>query len=153
MLLKNEFGLYQVDIEGNTYQFTKWGAETSLSTLIKLTKIVGKPFSMAIAAFATHEGDILLKDIPTDVIERACEALLQSMDEDVTISIIKKLSSENVICNDKKVYFDSHYKEQLGHLFKVVKVALEVQFGDFLGDLLQKVGGGKKQPLLKNRKG
>jgi hypothetical protein len=144
---KNAAGLYQVEVDGRQYEFEKWGAEESLSTLLKLSKIAGKPLAQAIAAIG---GDAISIDtklhLDAGLLSTAISALMESMDEGTTVSLIKKLSSEKVLCDGAKISFNSHYQDRLDHLFKVVAAALEVQYGNFFGALLGLVGG--KRPII-----
>jgi hypothetical protein len=137
MIEKNESGLYEIEIDKKRYEFEKWGAEMSLATLIKISKIAGKPLGLFLGSMMSGESDnVLDKKISPDLLSDACEALVSNMDETTTIALIKKLSSEKILCDGRKINFDMHYQDQLGHLFKVVKTALEVQYGNFFEELL-----------------
>jgi hypothetical protein len=143
---KNETGLYEVEIDGKKYEFEKWGAESSLATLIKIAKIAGKPLGIFLGSAVSGNG--LKTEISPDLMASACEALVQNMDEQNCINLIKKLSSEKVLCDGRKINFDTHYEDQLSHLFRVVKASLEIQYGNFLQELLLIIGAqqfGKMQ--------
>ena len=136
MIVKNEeSGLYEVEIDGVTYSFEKWGAQNSLLTLIKISKIIGKPLGKIVGSAITG-GEGLKTQVSPDMIADACQALLENLDEGPTMDLVKKLSSEKLLCDGKKVSFDTHYQDNLMHLFKVIRASLEVQYSDFLGALL-----------------
>lgn len=142
---KNETGLYEAEIDGQKYEFEKWGAEEALSNLLKLSKILGKPLGIAFGAVGKPEegmpGQKLLdKELDPNIIAMAIEALTNNLDEASAISLIKKLSSQNVFCNGAKIIFNVHYQDKLDHLFKVVYAALEVQYGNFFSAVLGLVG-------------
>lgn len=142
MAEKNESGLYEVEIDDKKYEFEKWGAEESLSNLIKLSKIIGKPLGLAIGAFKQEEKeetslfDTDMKDINIDMLGLALQALTENLDESACIALIKKLSSQHVLCDGAKINFNTHYADRLDHLFRVVGAALEVQYGNFFAAVL-----------------
>jgi hypothetical protein len=132
--MKNANGLFEVKIDGEAYEFEKWGAEESLDTLIDLSSMVGKPLGMAVAAIFGKDG--LSKEIDPDLMGKVFESLLHNCTKEKTKPIIKKLCSEKVFCGGKKIIFDHHYQDRLMHCFKVVKANLEVQYGNFFEELL-----------------
>jgi hypothetical protein len=128
-------GLIEKEVDGLKYEFEKWGAEESFETLLKLTKLAGKPLGMALASFVGDKG--MDQDVSPDLLAMAFEGLTGNMDEKVCMSLMKKLTSEKVFCNGAKVSnFSVHYQDRLMHLLKVAKAALEVQYGNFFEELL-----------------
>jgi len=153
---KNEAGLYQAEIDGSMYEFQKWGAEEATATLLKMTKIAGKPLGMAVAAI--FDGDPrekkLKKQVPPDMIAQIFDAFSESMDEGVCMTLIKKFTSGGkVFCEGAPVKsFDQHYADKLLHMFNVLRAALEVQYGNFFAGLLGGVGLNR-QPSSKMKTG
>jgi hypothetical protein len=140
---KNESGLYEFEVDDITYETEKWGAEMSLSVLLKIAKITGKPIGLVLGSVI--QGGGLSTEISGDMLSDAVEALVSNMDEEVCIGVIKQLSSgEKILCKSKPVKFDSHYQGRLGHLFKVVKASVGVQYGDFFAELLAIIGEQKQ---------
>lgn len=131
---KNEHGLYEAHIDGKNYEFEKWGAEDSLDVLIDLSQMVGKPIGMAFAALMGKEG--LNKEMDANVMGSVFDSLFQNCNKEKAKPIIKKLSTDKVMCGGKAIVFDVHY-DRLMHLFKVVKANLEVQYGSFFDELLE----------------
>lgn len=126
-----ESGMWDEEIDGRVYSFSKWGSETQVDVLIDLSKIVGKPFGL-LAEAAQHSKGKNLLDQDLDVLASVFDALTTSMDKKICTPLIKKLASEGVLCDGVKINsFNEHYKEDLMHLFHVVKAALEVQYGNF----------------------
>lgn len=122
------------DIDGAEYAFSKWGAKKSTKILIRLSKIVGKPLGLALASFQ-GEGKLLQRVVDTKLIGMAFEALTQNLDADEALDLIEELTAkDNVLCDNKKIVFDLHYQNRLDHMFKVLGAALEVQYGNFLGE-------------------
>lgn len=132
---KNDHGLYEVSIDSENYEFEKWGADDSLDVLIDLSQMVGKPLGMALASLLGKEG--LNKEVDPNMIGTIFESLFQNCSKDKTKPLIKRLSSEKVMCTGKKILFDQHYQDRLMHCFKVVKANLEVQYGNFFDELLE----------------
>jgi hypothetical protein len=155
-MIKNESGLIEVEIDGSNYEFEKWGAEMSLATLLKISKIAGKPLGLFLGSLMDkdNKSSMLDKNISPDLIASACDALVENLDEQSTMALIKKFSSEKILCDGKKVNFDSHYADRFSHLFKVVKTALEVQYGNFFEELLGivQVQSPHKKQTIKNHK-
>jgi hypothetical protein len=136
MVTKTDAGLYEVEVDGQKYEFSKWGAEDALDVLLDIAKIVGKPLGAAFGAFAGKDDDgksKLDQEFNPDMLGTVFEALTDRMDKGVVKGLIKKLAAgNNVFCDGKPVTnFNLHYQDKLPHLFKVVQAALEVQYGNF----------------------
>ncbi len=133
-------GLAEREIDGKNYAFQKFGAEKATVILIKLTKMVGKPIAMAIAAIK-GDGKLLDRDMNLDILGEAVQALTGALDEKEAMSLIKDLTANgNVLCDGVKVSsFDKHYEGQLDHMFKVLAAALEVQYGNFYSAIAARV--------------
>lgn len=141
---KTEFNLYAVDIDGSTYEFEKWDADTGLDVLLDLTKITGKSLGLAVGGLfgdkKEGEEDGPKKGLSSDLMGQVMEALVERLDKKVCMALIKKFASEKVVCEGAKINFNSHYKDKYNLLFKVVRAGLEVQYGNFLGAVLANVG-------------
>lgn len=133
--IKNDAGLWEIEIDAQRYEFQKWGAEESLSVLIKIAKIVGKPLGMAVGLMQTGE-DKGKMDLSPDLLGTVFDALAENFDEKTCIDVVKKLTAEKVMCEGQKIRFDTHYQDNLGHMMKVAQAALEVQYGNFFAALL-----------------
>ncbi len=122
--------LIKKEVDGLEYQFEQFGAKQSLKILMKLSKMVGRPF---IASIGSYQG----KGQPLNVtaLTEAASLLFQSLDETETISLIELLTAEKCWCAGVKIKFDTHYEGKLTHLFKVLNAALEVQYGNFFEEL------------------
>lgn len=126
-------------IEGQVYEFSKFGAKQALRMLTRLTKIVGEPLAIAASA-AKGDGEFLDRKVDPQVIGKAVHALVTKLDENEVIDICEELAANGVLCNGKQIIFDKHY-ENLGLLFKVLQAGLEVQYGNFLEEFLGKLPG------------
>jgi hypothetical protein len=131
---KNEFGLYATEIDGIEYTFTKWGAEESFSTLLKISKLIGKPLSLLVSTVLGEGG--LDSELKTDAMALAIEGLTTNLDEAMAMSLVKKLATDKCFADGAKITFNTHYEDRLDHMLKVVKAGLEVQYGNFFGALL-----------------
>lgn len=139
--VKNREGLWEQQIDGHKYEFSKWGAKESLRILLKLGKVVGKPLGLALGALQPGASltAVLDKDVKGDLLGRALDALTMSMDEETCFHLIEKFSTDGVMCNGKPINMDLHYEDRLMHLFKVVRAGLEVQYGNFSDAILGSV--------------
>ena len=145
-ITKTESGLFSVEIDGQTYEFQKWGAEESLDVLLDLAKILGKPLGSAMAAFAGGESlPIIDRDFKPEIVALIFEGLTSSLDKVLVKAIVKKVASDKVFCEGKPVKFDAHYQDRLPHLFKVVQAGLEVQYGNFYAAVLDIMPKPKKE--------
>lgn len=151
-IVKDDSGLFAVTIEDQVYAFEKYGAEESLDVLIDIVKIVGKPLGAAVAALGASGQDakqmMIDRDFDPNMLGVVFESLTSSLDKGVVKHLIKKFCSEKVLCDGKKINFNTHYQGRLPLMLKVVQAALEVQYGNFsdvIPDLLP--SAPKKAPL------
>lgn len=145
---KNELGMYDVEVDGKTYSFEKWGADDSTDTMLDISAIVGKPLGMAIGSFFKKDKDaeeapakkksFFDRDFDGDAIASVMEALTDNVAKNKVIckDLIKKFCSKNVLCDGAKINFNLHYEGRLVHMLKVVKAGVEVQYGNFFDELL-----------------
>lgn len=148
MAEKNEYGRYEVAVDGQTYSFEKWGAEEALKTLIKISKIAGKPIGLFLGVLLDKKEDgesLIDKELKSDMLAVAIESLTANLDEDVCVALIKKLTSDKVWCANKPINFNTHYEDKLDHMFKVVAAAVEVQYGNFFVALTALAPKGPKK--------
>lgn len=150
-------GLIQRKVDGKLYEFQIFGAKHALKTLTKLTKIIGEPLTLAFTALGVGDKDnkgkgLLDRKIDGVMLGVAVKALTTRMDEDEVLDLIEELAGkDNLLCDGKKVIFDSHYEGKLGHLMRVVGAALEVQYGDFLEEMFAKAGSSKASTTAARR--
>ena len=135
--------LIKREIDGHTYQFEQLGARQSIKVMIRLGKIIGKPFAVSVGAYQGKD-----KPLNTSILSEAAASLCQSMDETETLSLLELLTAEKALCDGKKIDFDTHYEGKIPHLFKVLKIALDVQYGNFPDALSEFLGLGKAGDLL-----
>jgi hypothetical protein len=141
---KNAVGLYPVEIDGRTYEFTKWGAEDAVRILSRLAKIVAEPAGVVVGTLvAGSKGDIkklLDMNFSPSMVSDAVRALMMNLDEDVCMNIVKKVAAETVLCDGAKITsFNLHYMDKLDHLYDVVRAGMEVQYGNFSTALLARL--------------
>lgn len=125
-------------IDGHEYIFSQFGAKQAVKYMTRLARIAGKPVALALGSLDGGKGkDVLDRNIKTDVLARALEALTMNLDQDETLALIEGfVGNDAVICDGKRIIFDTHYEGRLGHMFKVLKAALEVQYGNFFEELI-----------------
>lgn len=128
---KNAKGLMETVIDKATYEFTPWGTRQSLDGLIELSDICGEFLAKAAGAFAKK--DALKSDVSADMLGDVISALVKGMakDKNTTINLIEKLVTQGVSRNTRDVDFNADFEGNFMHLLKVVKAALEVQYGSF----------------------
>lgn len=124
------------EIDGKSYEFAQFPAQQSLKNLTRLSKLIGEPLSLLIALGSKQEeGEQAVSD--GEILGKAAKALFDKMDSNEVISLIMEFTSGTAcLCDGKKVNFDLHYQGKIGHLFKVFVASLEVQYKDFLQEIL-----------------
>jgi hypothetical protein len=132
--------LIRKSVDGQDYEFQQFGADKALRLLTRLMKIIGEPMAIGVGALQ-GPGSLLDKNVDGGVLGKAVRALSEKLDEDSVITLVKEFVGEGAcVCNGAKVIFNTHYEARLGHMFKVLKAALEVQYGDFFVDLKGSLG-------------
>lgn len=136
---KNEAGLWEVNIDDKKYEFEKWGGEEAVDATLDLFGILGVPAGQAVSSFFSSDGPMkagLDSEMNPEIIGKIIEKLSDRVGSNKAIckELIKKLSSHKVSCDGKKIGFDQHYRDSLGHLMKVVRAGIEVQFSSFFGE-------------------
>ena len=124
-------------IGGNEYEFSQYGAKHALRTLLRLGKVMGRPFALGVAAVGekpTNSTSFFDRGIKGEVLAQALEALTNGTTDEI-MDLCTELSSRDVLCNGRQIDFNSHYEGNLGLMFKVVAAALEVQYGNFFSGL------------------
>lgn len=140
------------EIDGKVYEFEQFRTSVSLRVLAKLTKVLGEPLAMAMSSFfktakPSNEAQkldpetgvpipskkILDQEIDSNALTKAIGLLIERLDEVDVVDLVEQLAAKGVLCDHKPIVFDLHYRGDIGHLFKVVAAALEVQYGNFIG--------------------
>lgn len=130
-LQKNAHGLYETVIDKTTYCFSTWGTRRALDGLIELSDICGEFLAKAAGVFTKK--DALKQEVSGDVLGDIMSSLVRGMtkDKNTTLNLIERLVTEGVSRDGKDVDFSRDFDENLLHLFKVLRAALEVQYGSF----------------------
>lgn len=137
-------------IDKRNYQITQFMTSKSISTLKRLGQIVGEPLGVVFALAQDGEDDSKREKMSAvneaALIGNVVKTLFDKFDEKDGQKLIEDLSSgDTLLCNNQNIDFESHYQGELGHLIKVVMAVLEVQYGNFLGEI---VGLVKSRPDL-----
>jgi hypothetical protein len=146
---KTAGGLWAVDIDSDTYEFERWGAEDGLDTLMDIGAIVGGPVAATLSAMFGGEGKGSDTVVTPDLAKAVVTELVSNMGQNKpkVMEIFKKLAGRNVSCNGKPVAFSDHYSNKYALLFRVVYAGFEVQYGSFFGEFLGKKGRASEEPI------
>lgn len=131
-------------IDEHKYEFYQFGAIQAVKVLTRLLKIIGEPIGMAITGVGKKSKSILDQEIDKDALGKAIRALTERLDDNEVLSLINALM-EQVLCDGKRIIFDTHFKGRIGHMFKVVKEAIEAQYSDFFEGGLGLLGSDRGQ--------
>lgn len=141
------------EVDGHLYQFEQFSTTDALKVMAKLTKIFGESITIALGSFFKKKPEpgklgldglpepvkpLLEQDVDENALEKAVKVLLDHLDETEVVALVKKLSSEKVLCDGSSITFDLHYQGETLHLFKVIAASLEAQFGNFIGAITTK---------------
>lgn len=112
-------------IDGETYGVRAFPAKTGMLTGIKLGKLLG-PFLAALPGMAKESTN-------SPEFSKALESLFERMEDDDVVALVDKLLSYTE--REGKplgATWNVDYAGKLGTLFKIIKFAVEAQFGSFL---------------------
>lgn len=113
-------------IDGTEYTIYQMNPSQSIRILVKLLKLAG-------GSLASIQGkDGLNED---DIATLVLGGLMNNIDEESALSIIKALASHCYVDTNRALNFETHFQGRLGHLMKLCKECLLVQYRDF-GDAL-----------------
>jgi Phage tail assembly chaperone protein, TAC len=129
-------------IDNRTYEFFFLPPKDALRTLVRILKIVGEPIGAITDLFSSFDGkslDMKISELPPGIINNAVTALVNRLDEDQVMQIIEDLMGSTHVKTEndrgtRPIQFAVDFCGRIGHLFKVVKASLEVNYADFFGD-------------------
>lgn len=127
--------LVKKNVDGSDYEFQIFGAKQSLKLLTRLSRMILEPMGAA-AGSLEGEGPMIERVFGGKGLAMAAKALSDKLDQDEVLNLVETFCSYPAcLCDGKQFDFNTHYEGRLGHLFKVLKAALEVQYGDFFADI------------------
>lgn len=128
-------------IGGVEYIATQFPPRKSLKVLTRLTRVIGQPL-MKLMNSVDGEKGILDQDVSKLDIGGAISALGNALGDDdlyeIAVEVCECVTADGVqLIGDK---LDVHFTGKLDDMFKVVAFAVEVNYQNFLGDLVAKAG-------------
>lgn len=122
----------QVSIDGKMYSITPWSGTKAARMLAKLVKLLGPALGTLMSSAGSLKG--LLDAKTSDVNFSAVFMSLADRLDDSSFDLLLKEILEGVHEGPKAVAddFDSRFSGDIMTSFKLVKAALEVNYGDFL---------------------
>lgn len=117
---------HKIEVDGVEYSVTYFSATKSLEVLVELSKIAGE----SVAALFSESGSILDVDAGK-ILPAAIKGLVSNLDKTTTVALIKTLC-DSVSKNGQPILpvFDIEFAGRTGHLLKLVKSVIGVQYGD-----------------------
>lgn len=122
--------LIEKTVDDTTYKIAEFGTTEALKTLTRLSKILGPSFSIAISGAKIKD-----KSAQSELFGKAILELTQRLDEEEVVGLCKKLTECCLRGEGAKINFEIDFKGKLGHLFKLLKAVLEVQYGNFFQEI------------------
>lgn len=131
MVVKNEDMTYSASIDEHDYVFSLWAASKGIETLAELSAIAGD-FATAVSAVVIDAGGFG-GEVNIDLVGKAAASLAHglSINPKNTLALVRRLTTDGVLCDNRPVVFDQHFRGKMMHAMKVVRAGLEVQYGDF----------------------
>ena len=122
------------NIGGKNWTVTQFPAGEGIRILSRLTTLIG-PTVAGLAGNAGSISDLTKMDIKGDVLQIAVQQLVSKLDENDTLSLIKRLLSGTRYENKEVVpVFDIAFQGDYLTLFKVLAFVLKVNYGSFFGE-------------------
>jgi len=130
MMGKNNY--QEKKIDGEFYIFTMLKPRISLSLLSRIIKIIGPPlgkaFSSKIKVKEILDAEINIGESIIELADRFNDTEIQ----DIIDILFTQITHKGEGALSQQPTYEKLFSGKLKHLFKVVKVALEVQYADFL---------------------
>lgn len=137
----HETGLYEVEIDGHIYEFSKWGAGEATSTLLDIMTIIGKPLGAVAAGWGQPGGEGMTSEKVAQAIDHAASQI--GAHKTLCMDLIKKFATRCHRDHKPIKNFDTAYQDRIPHLFNVLHAAIEVQYGAFFAGALDATGLGR----------
>lgn len=120
---------FNTTIDGDEYKVFKENAKSGINLKFRVTKIIGAPL-MALFDGFVEEGD------GDDFNVEAFSTVLKDLDPDVVTDLLVELCEKTWV-NGKKLNFDLNLSDKpYSTIYKIAYWVLEVNFKDFLVELL-----------------
>lgn len=115
-------------IDGKEYDFYYINPSKALKLLTRLMKIALGPVGGAFAGSGGKDASLLDANISLDGF---FARLAENLDEDMVLNTIKDIMFYVRHKGGAEIVFDAEFEGSMWHLMKVVRQALEVNYGDF----------------------
>lgn len=141
-------------MRGHTYKVTTLAVDSALDVFSKLVKCLGPSLGALGKSLVVHgeaaEGEPNLAGLD---LAGAMELFAKHYNSDEIKAVLRKLAAVSTVCGEdtqnKELpmadVYDSHFAGNFGGLFDWARFGLEVQFGDFFGELIRK-GAAQRAP-------
>jgi len=118
---------FSTTIDGDNYKVFKENAKSGINLKFRVTKIIGAPLMALFDGFSEDEDNFNVDSFST---------VLKDLDPDVVTDLLVELCEKTWI-NGKKLNFDLDLSDKpYSTIYKVAFWVLEVNFKDFLVELL-----------------
>lgn len=127
-------GTKEVSLNDTNYTFTQMPPTRALKVLNRIIKMVGPGVAQIWAGKGLDAGT-------DEAIPKVVQGLCNNMDEDKVIALIKDEIMDTVLIGGAKgsKVFDNHFTGKLGEMFKVMGIALEHNYKDFLSETVDNI--------------
>lgn len=116
------------------YQVNMWHPDKATLNLAWLVKMAGEPL-IATVMQVDSLTELLDSKLDAEMIVPAVRSLMLKLDEREIVNKVRSFTEE-MLCDGKKVDFDTHFLGYPAHLMKVVFFVLKAQYSDFFDEPL-----------------
>lgn len=131
-------GLVEKEIDGEVYKIEQFATSKAIRVLTELGNLLGPSLQDAIGGAGLKD-----KGEQNKLFGKAIGDLLMRMDKERNVALAKQLVESVLKGEGAKINFEQDFKGKLGHLMKLLVAVLEVNYSNFLEDLLGVLDGVK----------
>jgi hypothetical protein len=143
-----------IEIDGATYTVAQLPAFKALKLKWRIMQAIGPSAAKLIAAIVGGGG---LARLETDELAPAAKELFDRLSADDLLSFARELLGPATVMADGKLahvldVFDIHFAGKLASVYRLIWFALEVNYGDFLGDIKDRLASAitKASPTVES---
>jgi len=138
--------MVEKEVDGIVYKIEQFPTTKAIRVLTQLGNLLGPSLQDVVGGAGVKE-----KSEQSKFFGKAIGELLSRMDKESNVALAKQLIESVLRGEGAKINFELDFRGKLGHLLKLLVAVLEVNYSNFLEDLLGILDGVKgssfKEPL------
>jgi len=130
--------MVEKEVDGTTYKIEQFPTSKAIKILTQLGNLLGPSLQDVMGGSGVKD-----KSEQSRFFGKAIGELLSRMDKEQNVALAKQLVESCLRGEGAKINFELDFRGQLGHLLKLLVAVLEVNYSNFLDDLLGILDGVK----------